>query len=130
MDKKTLVEKIRQVVKDFSNGKGDYSLVMLIPSDPTALNSKVSLLVSAPWLDEESPKEAIHAINISLRAVLGVSETVHTISAIVPARTSDPTVRAINSAYRLTDNETVELINVSAAGRQIDRATILESRQQ
>jgi len=129
MDKKTLVEKIRQVVKDFSNGRGDYSPVMLIPDDPVALESKVSLLVSAPWLDEEGPSEVIHDIIIILREVLGASETVDTIGGLVPARTSDPTVRAINSAYRITDNETVELINVSAAGRQIDRATILESQR-
>jgi len=129
MDKKTLVEKIRRVVKDFSNGRGDYSLVMLIPSDPAALNSKVALLVSAPWLNEESPSEVIHDIVISLREVLGAFETAYTIQAVVPARTSDHTVRAINAAYIVTDNETVELINVNAAGRQIDRATILESRQ-
>jgi len=129
MDKKTLVEKIRQVVKDFSNGRGDYSLVMLIPSDPAALDSKVALLVSAPWLDEESSWEVIHDVVIRLREVLGASRLGYIIQAVVPARTSDPTVRAINSAYIVTDNETVELINVNAAGRQLDKATILESRQ-
>jgi len=129
MDKKTLAEKIRQVVKDFSNGRGDYSLVMLIPSDPAALGSKVALLVSAPWLDEESSSEVIHDIVISLREALGASRLGYIIEAVVPARTSDPTVMAINSAYIVTDHETVELINVNAAGRQIDKATILESRQ-
>jgi len=129
MDRKTLVEKIRRVVKDFSNGRGDYSLVMLIPSDPAALDSKVALLVSAPWLDEESPSEVIYEIIMCLREVLGASRLGYIIQAVVPARTSDPTVRAINSAYIVTDNETVELINVNAAGRQLDKATILESRQ-
>jgi len=46
MDKETVVEKVRQALKDFSHqshcgcSDGRYSLIMLIPIEPTDLNSK------------------------------------------------------------------------------------------
>jgi len=102
---------------------------MLIPNDPTVLNSKVTLLLSAPWLDEESPWEVIHAIIIILREILGVSEAVSTIGGITPVRSSDPSVKAINSAYRITNGKTVDVMNFYAFGVLIEKATILESQQ-
>jgi hypothetical protein len=102
---------------------------MLIPNDPTALNSKVTLLISAPWLDEESRKEVIHAIINILREILGVSETISTIGGITPVRSSDPSVKMINSAYRVTNGKTVDLMNFYAFGVLIEKATILESQQ-
>ncbi|MBC8234203.1 hypothetical protein H8E77_32040 [bacterium] len=135
MDKETLVEKVRQALEDFSNqnhrGCSDrrYSLIMLIPNDPAVLNSKATLLLSAPWLDEESPWEVIHAIINILRKILGVSETVSTIGGITPVRSSDPSVKAINSAYRITNGKTVDVMNFYAFGVLIEKATILESQQ-
>ena len=135
MDRETLVEKIRQALEDFRNqshcecNDGQFSLIMLIPSDPTALNSEVRLLVSAPWLDEESRWEVIHAIIISLRKVLGISETVSTIAGVTPVRSSDSSVKAINSAFRVTNGETLEMINTHVFGVLIEKATILESQQ-
>jgi hypothetical protein len=134
MDKETLVEKIRQVLNDFSKNHcgcndGRYSLIMLIPIEPTALDSKVKLLISAPWLDEESSWDVIHSLINILRKVLGVSETVSTIGGITPVRSSDRSVKMINSAYRVTNGKTVDLMNFYAFGVLIEKATILESQQ-
>jgi len=135
MDKETLVEKVRQALEDFSNqnhrgcSDGRYSLIMLVPNNPTVLNSKVTLLLSAPWLDEESPWEVIHAIIIILREILGVSEAVSAIGGITPIRSSDPSVKMINSTYRVTNCKRVDLMNFFAFGVLIEKATILESQQ-
>jgi len=102
---------------------------MLVPNNPTVLNSKVTLLLSAPWLDEESPWEVIHAIIIILREILGVSEAVSAIGGITPIRSSDPSVKMINSTYRVTNGKTVDLMNFYAFGVLIEKATILESQQ-
>ena len=135
MDKETLVEKVRQALEDFSNqnhrgcSDGQYSLIMLIPIEPTALDSKVRLFVSAPWLDEESAGEVVHVLIKILREILGVSEAVSTIGGITPIRSSDPSVKMINSAYRVTSGKTVDLMNFYAFGVLIEKATILESQQ-
>ena len=102
---------------------------MLIPSDPTVLNSKVTLLVSAPWFDEKSPWEVIRAIINSLVAVLGASEIGYTIARVTPVRSSDPSVKAINSAFRVTNGKTLDVMNFYAFGVLIEKATILESQQ-
>ena len=135
MDKETLVEKMRQALEDFSNqnncgcNDGRYSLIMLVPIEPTALDSKVKLLVSAPWLDEESTGEVVHVLIKILRKVLGVSEAVSTIGGITPVRSSDSSVKAINSAFRVTNGKTLDVMNFYAFGVLIEKATILESQQ-
>lgn len=135
MDKETLVEKVRQALKEFSNqshcecNDGQFSLIMLIPIEPTALDSKVKLLISAPWLDEESSWDVIHSIINILRKVLGVSETVSTIGGITPVRSSDRSVKMINSAFRVTNGKTLDVMNFYAFGVLIEKATILESQQ-
>ena len=135
MDKETLVEKVRQALEDFSHqnhrgcSDGRYPLIMLIPNEPTVLDSKVTLWVSAPRLDEESPWEVIRAIINSLIAVLGASEIGYTIARVTPVRNSDSSVKSINSAYRVTNGKTVDLMNFYAFGVLIEKATILESQQ-
>ncbi len=135
MDKETLVEKIRQALEDFRNqshcecNDGQFSLIMLIPSDPTVLNSKVTLLVSAPWLDEESPWDVIYAIINRLVAVLGASEIGYIIARVTPVRSTDSSVKAINSAFRVTNGKTLDVMNFYAFDVLIEKATILESQR-
>jgi len=127
MDKETVVKKLRTLIKEFVAKKGAFSLVMLIPSEPNVIDSKVTLLMSAPWLDKESPKQAIDLIVKSLRKHLDNVELPY-ISRVTIVNSSDTSVKAINAAFNVTEG-TADITNCNVFGVQIDKATVFESHR-
>lgn len=127
MDKEKVVKKLRTLIKEFVAEKGKFSLVMLIPSDPDVIDSKVTLLMSAPWLDKESPKQAIDLIVKSLRKHLDNVELPY-ISRVTIVNSSDTSVKAINAAFNVTEGS-ADITNCNVFGAQIDKAIILESHR-
>lgn len=127
MDKELVVEKLRQVVKKFENKKGEFSLVMLIPTEPTLIDSKFTLLISASWLDKENQRKGIELITNCLRRVLNDIEFSY-IARVTIIHSSDKSVKAINSAFPVK-NSIFRLTNLNVFGVQIDEAILLESNR-
>lgn len=127
MDKELVVEKLRQVVKEFGNKKGEFSLVMLIPTEPTLIDSKFTLLISASWLDKENQRKGIELITNCLRRVLNDIEFSY-IARVTIIHSSDKSVKAINSAFPVK-NSIFRLTNLNVFGVQIDEAILLESNR-
>lgn len=127
MDTENVVEKIRAVIKELVSKKGDFSLVMLIPTEPSLIDSKVTLLISAPWLDKNSPKQAIDLIVQGLIKHLSKEELPY-ITRVNVVHSSDTSVKAINSAFSVTEGK-VYIINCDVFGTHIEKATLLESHR-
>ncbi len=71
----TLVEGLRRVVRGYAEDQRPCTLVMLIPTEPTAMDTKDTLVISALWLDHMSPRQAVNEILASLLRQLGSSES-------------------------------------------------------
>lgn len=122
-----MVEKLRPVIKQFVDEKGDFSLVMLIPTEPGLIDSKFTLLISAHWLDKENPKRAIELIAESLRKYFTREELIF-ITRITIINSADNFVKAINSAFNVKES-VVDFTNTNIFGIQIESAILLESHR-
>lgn len=128
MDKDTLVKKIVSSLEKFERKKGEFSLIMLIPTDPAnIIGSKLTLLISAQWLDKMSQKDAYELVVNCLRKNLNDDEFPY-IARVTFINTSDEFVKVINSAFKVKKS-IVNLENVNIFGVQIDRAYLLESNR-
>ena len=116
------------VISQFVDEKGDFSLVMLIPTEPGLIDSKFTLLISAPWLDKEDPKRAIELIAESLRTYFNSEELILFITRITIINSADNFVKAINSAFSVKGGS-VDIINTDIFGVQIERAILLVSHR-
>lgn len=123
-----MVEKLIPVINQFVDEKGDFSLVMLIPTEPGLIDSKFTLLISAPWLDKEDPKRAIELIAESLRTYFNSEELILFITRITIINSADNFVKAINSAFSVKGS-VVDIINTNIFGIQIERAILLVSHR-
>lgn len=66
-----MVEKINGAIKELAFSKGNYALVMLVP---TQLNSRFAVLVSIPWMNNARRRDAIDLVVTALRKVLSNEE--------------------------------------------------------
>lgn len=123
-----MVNKLKIIIKEFVDTNGDFNLVMLIPTDPGVIDSKFSLLVSAPWLDKKNPKRAIRLITKSLREKFN-SHEFNYITRVTIINSNDKFVKAINSAFNVRESD-VNITNCNIFGIQIDMAILLESHQE
>ena len=128
MDKEKMVNKLKIIIKEFVDTNGDFNLVMLIPTDPGVIDSKFSLLVSAPWLDKKNPKQAIRLITKSLREKFN-SHELNYITRVTIINSNDKFIKAINSAFNVRESD-VNITNCNIFGTQIDMAILLESHQE
>ena len=125
MDKEILVEKTRKALKQYFKNQEDFSLIMLVADEPSEVDCKFSLLVSAPWLDERSPREGIELIIKALRADLSDHEFSY-VSSVHPINSADRFVKMINSAYHVRDRM-VDITDSSVSGVYIGKGIIVES---
>jgi predicted ATP-grasp superfamily ATP-dependent carboligase len=123
MDKKTMVNKIKEAIKEWAHLHGPVSMVMLAYPDASSLDDKFSLLISAPWLDDQNPRQAIQEIFEKLKNHLEPDEF-KCIARITPIKTTDRFVQETNAKYDVTQ-EKLEVSNFSASGMHFDLATIL-----
>ena len=123
MDKKTVVEKIKEAIQEWAQPHGLVSMIMLAYPDIPSLDDKFTLLISAPWLDDQSPRQAIQEIFEKLKSHLEPDEF-RRIARITPIRSTDRFVQETNAKYDATQ-EKLEVSNFSASGMQFDLATIL-----
>ncbi len=130
MDKEILVKNIQELVSDYSQNRQDFILVMLIPTDPNVIDSKYTLLVSAHWLDNKSPKDAVHLILTDLIKKIGSTDSpeYRKIARVTVVKTSDPFVKGITSAFSVSNSD-VTLNNCNLNGVLIEHAILLESHR-
>lgn len=130
MDKEILVTNIQALVSDYSQRGQQFTLVMLIPTDPNIIDSKYTLLVSAHWLDNKSPKDAVNLVLTDLIAKIGSTDSpeYRRIARVTVVKTSDPFVKAITSAFSVRQSD-VTLNNCNINGVLIERAILLESHR-
>jgi len=130
VDKKTLVTGLQAVIRRHASENRTFVLVMLIPTEPSAIDSKQTLVVSAPWLDTKSPKEAVNSILGSLIDQLDSTDSPEykKIARVTVINSSDPLVRAITSAFNVSDGH-LTIQNCDVNGVLIERATLLESHR-
>jgi hypothetical protein len=126
MAEETLVEKIRKAIHKLgTQHKKSASLIMLAPADPVSLNSKFSLLISAPWLDEKSPNQAIEMVLVALKEALEPEEF-RRIARVTPIHTSDQFVKEASAQKYPPNQYHLDIVNSSVSGTHIDLATLLK----
>jgi len=130
VDKEILVTNIQALVSDYSRHGQKFTLIMLIPTDPDVIDSKYTLLVSAHWLDNKSPKDAVNLILTDLIEKIGSTNSpeYRKIARVTVVKTSDPFVTAITSAFNVSQSD-VTLNNCNINGVLIERAILLESHR-
>jgi hypothetical protein len=128
VEAETLIEKVQAVVREYASQRRPFALVMLIPTEPESLHSRYTLIVSAPWLNKHSPREAVSTILTSLLQQLGSTEApeYQQLTRITIIHTNDPFIRAITSAFDVTNGE-VTIQNREASGIFLERAIVLEA---
>ena len=123
MDKKTVVDKINEAIREWAQPHGPVSMVMLAYPDVPSLDDKFTLLISASWLDDQNPRQAIQEIFEKLKKHLKPDEF-RRIARVTPIQSTDRFVQETNAKYDITQ-EKLEVSNFSASGMQFDLATIL-----
>ncbi len=129
MDKKTLVECLQEIICEHAKDNLIFSLVMLIPTEPTDIDSDYSVIISAPWLDSYEPADAISMIiEAVIRLCGGTTDSLayRKINRITPIRSNDKFVNKITSAFPVS-NDVVAISNYNISGVLIERAFLLES---
>ena len=93
MAKKTLVSELHTLIQCYKAEGHPLALMLLIFTDPGKLDSKFTLIVSAPWFDDYSPKDAIGEI---LNRLIEQNPTAyHSLDRITVIRSSDPFVQQL-----------------------------------
>ena len=123
MDKKTVVDKIIEATKEWAGPRGPVSMAMLAYPDASSLDDKFTLLISAPWLDDQNPRQVIQEIIEKLKSHLEPDEF-REIARVTPIKSTDRFVQETNSKYDVTQ-EKLEISNFSASGMHFDLATII-----
>lgn len=103
----TLVTALHSLIDGYSEEGKPFSLIMLIPTEPGALESKFTLLFSAPWLDELSPRTAIDLLLHNLIAQFGstASPAYKQIARVNVVHSTDPFVTELTSAFTIDRGE-------------------------
>lgn len=131
MAKEILVERIQAMLKDYAKGGREFSLAMLIPVDPNAIESKYTLLVSALWLDDQTPKDAVNQVLTRLIEKIGSPDSPEylRIARLTVVKTTDRLVAAITSAFSVSLGGELTLSNCEVSGILIERAIIVVARR-
>lgn len=126
----TLIESIQGVVREHAEQQRIFTLLMLIPTEPVATDTKYTLVVSAPWLDTISPRKAVQTILDNLINQLGSAESpeFQQVARVTVIKTKDSFVQRITSAFEVT-NGSVTFQHCDINGVFIERAILLESHR-
>ncbi|MEX3422068.1 hypothetical protein ACX16Y_28035 [Bacillus cereus] len=99
MGERELVTEIREVVNKIKLEKGNINLFMLLGDEESESEDSFTLLISAKWLDDLSPREGIGIIVEYLINNL-TDEEMNGISRITAVSTKDPSVMDITRNLR------------------------------
>lgn len=99
-----------------------FDLVLLIPVDPVFSGTAYSLIVSAKWLDEMSPKKAIEDITSRIE-----KENLRKIARVTPIRTDDKFVKDFVAEFEVSYDNPVRINDYIANGYLIEKGIIAQS---
>lgn len=124
MAKKALVKELHRLIQRYQAEGHSLALVLLIFTDPGKLDSKFTLIVSAPWFDDYSPKDAIGEI---LDRLIEQNPTAyHRLDRITVIHSSDPFVQQLITNYEVSSGELL-LNNQIVNGYTIPQAILIEA---
>lgn len=132
MDKKAFVKALKNVILEFENKNQEFSLFMIIPTEPFYIYKNYSVVVSAPWLDNKNPKEAIDLI---LWAFIDQIGSTHSplylmVNRINVIRSNDRFVTDLTSNFTVNVNNEETFINkLYVSGALLENATLLVSNE-
>jgi hypothetical protein len=125
MAKKALVKELHILIQRYKMEHHPLALVLLIFTDPGKLDSKFTLIVSAPWFDDYSPKDAIGEI---LNRLIEQNPTAyHKLDRITVIHSSDPFVQQLITSYTVSSGE-LFLNNQIVNGYTIPQAILVEAQ--
>lgn len=124
MDKKVLVNFIRETLEEFDVGKRGYNFIMLVSLDPFKLDSKIRLYISTAWLDNQSLKE-------TLDSIVGIfkkksKKKLSQIFSIHLIKSSDPLIKSFVSNFRVDEGSQLDIRNVNIEGFQVEDGVIIK----
>jgi len=125
-----LVECLQGIIREHADDNLKFKLLMLIPTEPTLLDSDYTIIISAPWLDKRSPKEAIGlVIQAIIRQCGGTTDSLayRKTNRITPIRSDDPFVNQIASGFSVSIDNPMTIQNYTISGFLVERAILLES---
>jgi len=118
------IEKLRQVMKEVSAEKGDFTLFGLFLREESP--DKWDLVISAPWLEKDKLK-ALGELVEKLSSIVG-QEEVLSLSRIVTLNHDDPSLNAVLRAVQVEDRP-IEFLNNNLFGLEIRHAYILRAKE-
>ncbi|MEZ4732326.1 MAG: hypothetical protein R3E79_34875 [Caldilineaceae bacterium] len=125
MAKKVLVTELHALIQRYKAEGRPLALVLLIFTDPGKLDSKFTLIISAPSLDDYSRKEAIGEI---LNRLIEQNPTAyHSLDRITVIHSSDPFVQQLITSYTVNSGELL-LNNEIVNGYTIPQAILVEAQ--
>lgn len=129
MDKEALVTSLRQWAIDHEKMERPFSLLMLVPMDPAILADKYSLVVSAPWLDEKSPREATTELLKELIERFGstASSEYASLTRVSIPKSTDPFVEGLIRRFQVGD-QPLDVVDVRVGDSHLDRAILIATK--
>lgn len=125
MDKKVLVNFIRETLEEFDVGKRGYNFIMLVSLDPFKLDSKIRLYISTAWLDNQSLKETLDSIVGILKKKS--KKKLSQIFSIHLIKSSDPLIKSFVSNFRVDEGSQLDIRNVNIEGFQVEDGVIIKA---
>jgi hypothetical protein len=122
----SLIEQILDSVHSMTTKKGEFTLVMLVPSE-SGLSDRWNLVVSAKWIDDNGLQAAIPTISSSLREHLSKlnASKVERISVL---STTEPLVADLKP-LDIQPGTAYQVQTFALTGRGIEEAIILVAQQ-
>ncbi|MFA6198195.1 MAG: hypothetical protein WC734_03540, partial [Patescibacteria group bacterium] len=124
MDKETMVDKLKNLIKQIERQKGPISLFMLWKDVQDI--SKWSVVISAPWLDNMGQREAVDYWIKHLQLTLNNTELTEIIRVSV-IKTTDNFVTFLTRALNITDGA-VRFTRSQVGNYYINDAIIFEAK--
>jgi hypothetical protein len=118
------IEKLRQLMRDLSREKGEFSFFGLFLREEAP--DRWDLVVSSPWL-EDSDLNTLREFAEKLRAAIGEEQLLF-VSRIVTLDADEPALDAVTREISVEDG-LVELRDADFFGHRMAQAYILRSRR-
>ncbi|HNT26615.1 MAG TPA: hypothetical protein PKH10_00425 [bacterium] len=133
VDNEALVKGLHATIESLKKKGRDFFLVMLVPFEPTSNDLRLALLISASWLDNLSPKEALDEIiqeflNVHANKGPETDSFFKKVGRITIIKSTDPFVNALTSAISVSDRATAYIGEGNINGVLIKQAIILAAR--
>lgn len=120
-----MLEKFLRVERALVERKGEFRLFALVLRGTTW--GRWELMLSAPWMNTDNLLVALEDVAAEIKSQMGTKGLL-SLSKMVPFKTTDECVRAINEEYQVKHGK-LELRDGELCGGPIERAVIITSQR-